>query len=83
MGSADGVGIGAVNQEHPRAHHIIRGCSGLVQGGGDDVQAPACLAFGVIRAGTVLPDRRGAGHDHPVAHPDRPAEADRGFERGS
>jgi hypothetical protein len=72
----DGVGLRGVGQEQPRADDVVEPGAELVEGGGDDLEAPARLGLDVGRAGPVGPHRRGAGHDHPVADADGAAEPD-------
>lgn len=70
------LAVGGIGDEHPRADHLLGTRPGLAQRGEDDLQAALHLSLRVRVAGTVRPDRRGAGDQHAIADTDGPAEAD-------
>jgi hypothetical protein len=77
---ADRVGVGGVDEEHPRPHHVAQYGPGLGEGFLDDREAAAGLDGDVVGAGAVGEDGRGAGDEDAVADTDSPGEADGGLE---
>jgi hypothetical protein len=75
MRSADGLGVGAVRDEHPGPNHIARPGAHFGQGSKDDFEASPRLDL-CIRVATAIGPDGGRARDHnAVAHSYSSAEA--------
>ncbi len=76
MSPPHSLGVGGIGQEQAGAHDVAQAGTEFAQGTSDDLEAAGGLHLGVGVARAVGPHRAGARHQHPVADPHGPAEAD-------
>src|SRR3954453_13459629 len=68
MGRADRLPVGDVDEEDPRPHDLLEGCTGLAESAADDPQDHACLLAGVADTDHLAADGGGrSGNVHVVA----------------